>query len=131
MTVQEIPPGIEVIPGWELVRVGHPVVGVDWVVGFHGNPILFDGNPNINAGSNWVIICKIEKPKRYRPFANAAEAELFWDAKLRVKGDDGSRSRVTSLRSHGCRIGADYHSYADAFHIFECVDGTPFGIEVT
>jgi hypothetical protein len=56
--------------GWELVRVGTPLKGVDWIVNADGQaaPCNFE-----TTLMNWVIIHKIEKPKQYRQFANAAE----------------------------------------------------------
>lgn len=60
---------IEGIPhGWELVRVGTPIKGVDWIVNAdkQAAPCNFE-----TTLMNWVIIRK--KPKQYRAFANAAE----------------------------------------------------------
>ena len=122
---------IEGIPdGWELVRVGKPVANVDWVVWIDGTPKLYQYSQQLTA-SNWPIIRKVEKPKRYRPFANAAEAEVMWDAKLQFKGHDVDRFRVTAIRATGVIVGASWYSYEEAFERFECIDGTPFGVEVT
>ena len=129
---------IEGIPeGWELVRVGHPVIEVEWVLNHYGDPILFSGNPNVNPGSNWPIIRKIERPKQYRPFANAAEFEPHRDRWIR-------RSHAGRPEARGCY---KYSAYDDR-GVFDgpasCVctyselfnegrqfdDGTPFGVEV-
>ena len=77
-----------------------------------------------------ALSVKIEKPKRYRPFANAAEAESLWDAKLQFKGFGVDRFRVTAIRDIGVTIGGSTYKYAEAFERLECSDGTPFGVEV-
>ena len=63
---------IEGIPeGWELVRVGSVKPG-EIRVDSDGKPVEWNSSFE-SIASNYVIIRKIEKPKRYRPFANAAE----------------------------------------------------------
>lgn len=126
MTIEGIP------DGWELVRIGNPVVNVDWVLGNDGLPKLFDWT---TALRNWPIIRKIEKPKQYRPFANAAEAYCLWDAVLKLanpaNGSEDSRYRINSITRDGATIGLQVVDYRKAFEMFVCNDGTPFGIEVT
>ena len=57
--------------GWEQEKVGQISFGEYWVNNF-GQPQRWDSDhPSISK--NYVIIRKIEKPKQYRPFANAAE----------------------------------------------------------
>lgn len=125
---------IEGIPdGWELVRIGTPVVNVDWVVDSEGKPRLCDIESTF---LNRVIIRKIEKPKKFRPFANPAEAEPFWDKKLRMKEwrakEPGKAMfRINAIGDEDVSIGFQVYSYQSAFDIYECTDGTPFGIEVT
>ena len=63
---------IEGIPdGWDQERVGQIHPGEYWVNN-HGYPQRWE-NDHPSSSKNYVIICKIEKPKQYRPFANAAE----------------------------------------------------------
>ena len=131
---------VEGIPdGWELVNVGKPVANVDSVVWIDGTPKLYQYSQQLTA-SNWPIIRKIEKPKRYRPFANAAEFEPHRDRWIvRSCKDDGDNNLTT-----GCFRVAAYDddaiwtvdgettSYEGVFKNgkkFE--DGTPFGVEVT
>lgn len=64
MTIEGIP------EGWELVRVGKCFPG-DVRVAADGNPEEWNSVSSI--GVNYVIVRKIEKPRRYRSFANAAE----------------------------------------------------------
>lgn len=120
---------IEGIPdGWELVRIGRVKRGEFRLSNF-GQPIHWEDSQE-SGSVNYVIIRKIKKPKRYRPFANAAEAEAFWDAKLQFKGLGVDRFRVTAIRATGVTIGGSTYKYAEAFERLECSDGTPFGVEV-
>ena len=117
---------VEGIPdGWELVKIGVPKTG-DWMISPEGKP----DRAIKDFTTLWPIIRKIKKPKRYRPFANAAEAEPFWDAKLQFKGLGVDRFRVTAIRATGVIVGASWYSYKEAFEQVECIDGTPFGVEV-
>lgn len=125
---------IEGIPdGWELVRIGKPFINERYI-GLTGAIVNCVCIP---SGESYAIvrkiIRKIEKPKRYRPFANAAEAEPFFDRRLRYKADkDGSAiMRITVLGRNGIEIARDRHTYKEAFDRFVLTDGTPFGIEVT
>ena len=72
-----------------------------------------------------------EKPNQYRPFANAVEAELLWDAKLRLRDDKKGMFRIVGITSESVLIGFSCYTYCEAFYKYECVDGTPFGVEVT
>ena len=128
---------IEGIPeGWELVRVGHPVIEVEWVLNHYGDPILFSGNPNVNPGSNWPIIRKIPKPKQYRAFANAAEYKPHRDRWLARIDEHGllldGEFQINGFDDTGIWLGSNHLSYKDALdrgHTFD--DGNPFGVEVT
>ena len=129
MTIEGIP------EGWELVRVGHPVIEVEWVLNHYGDPILFSGNPNVNPGSNWPIIRKIERPKQYRPFANAAEYEPHRDRWIRRShtGRPGAKGcyRAFAYDEWGVFDRGTKSSYEEMFsegRQFD--DGTPFGVEV-
>ena len=114
--------------GFEIVRYDFVSPG-ECYVGHDGTIWKWDGlGP---SAAKHIIIRKIEKPRQYRPFANAAEAETLWDAKLQFKGHDADRFRVTAIRSTGVTIGGSTYRYEEAFEQFECSDGTPFGVEVT
>ena len=124
---------IEGIPeGWELVRVGHPVIEVEWVLNHYGDPILFSGNPNVNPGSNWPIIRKIEKPKTYRPFANAAEYKPHRDRWVRRIANGGA-FLISDYSEEGlCYDEFSPVSWEELFnmgYVFDD-DGSPFGVEV-
>ena len=130
---------IEGIPeGWELVRVGKVKRG-EFIVDNSGRACEYDGFHE-SQSSNYVIIRKIEKPKQYRPFANAAEFEPHRDKWIKR----GSKHDTEATRPEGCfRVAAynDHHywtaegictPYMQAFDDGRCFeDGTPFGVEVT
>ena len=125
---------IEGIPeGWELVRVGHPVLGVDTFLGDDGTIVFCSFN---SARMNCVIIRKIEKPKQYRAFANAAEFKPHRDRWIR-------RSHAGRPDAKGCYRAFAYDewgvfdrgskfSYKEMFNEGRRFDdGSPFGVEVT
>ena len=126
---------IEGIPnGWELVRIGSVRHGEFHLDG-KGHPVKWNSAVT-SEYANYAIIRKIEKPKKYRPFANAAEAEPFWDKKLRMKewrAEEPGKAmfRINAIGDEDVSIGFQVYSYQSAFDIYECIDGTPFGIEVT
>ena len=125
MTTEGIP------DGWELVRVGRPRPNVDWVVKYDGTPYM----PNSDfQNKNYAIIRKIEKPKQYRPFANAAEFEPYFDRSLRPGALRDVAMRVLKYNETGIFVitghGLGFVRYEDAFYGFKFTDGTPFGIEV-
>lgn len=128
MTIEGIP------DGWELVAFRRAVSG-DYFLNTRGLPEPW--TLNVSSGSVFTIIRKIEKPKQYRPFKNAAEfrphkerwilrAYKDWvdgDGEYRISGfdDDGVWSNQTEFCS--------YQQMLDDDRRFD--DGTPFGIEVT
>ena len=121
---------IEGIPdGWELVRVGQVYNGEHWINN-GGGPLRWDSD-NPSSSINYVIIRKIEKPKRYRPFANAAEFEPHRDKWLSHDGVVGAwRIHEYNDESFMIRDGV-FCTFEEAFkdgRKFE--DGTPFGVEV-
>ena len=123
-------PGLEHLAkeGWEIVGFGNVSQG-EWFIDSEGRivPWSFFGR----STEKKIIIRKIERHKQYRHFANAAEAETLWDAKLQFKGHDADRFRVTAIRSTGVTIGGSTYRYEEAFERLECSDGSPFGVEVT
>ena len=122
---------IEGIPeGWEFVRVGKPLVG-EYYIDVTGSVYkALDTTPTV---LHWhvPIIRKIEKPKRYRPFANAAEFEPHRDRWVRYRGDDYGGSRVAFYDNTHARIDDDFDNWNGHFKDYTFDDGTPFGIEVT
>lgn len=129
---------IEGIPdGWELVRFDYVNDGESYL-GRHGEICLYVLSEPTQLKR--LIVRKIEKPKRYRPFANAAEFEPHRDRwiKRSDKADTHETMpagcfRVTAYNDHyfwTSAIGAT--SYEKAFEDGKCFDdGSPFGVEVT
>jgi hypothetical protein len=118
--------------GWELVRIG---------VVHHGEWRLMDDRSirqwlTIEPSVGWaVVLRKIEKPAAYRPFANAREADQFWNASLRIANSipesKDSRFRINTIGCDGITIGLEFYSYKAAFDGFYVDDdGTPFGVKI-
>lgn len=127
---------IEGIPdGWELVRVGTPKPG-EHVLGKYGKILHCNG---VFKGVSYVIVHKIEKPKRYRPFANAAEYMPNWGKPVDWKEND-----IIPIIPCNCAVvcaNSTYlwvvfgdviqrFSWEEAFRKIWFADGTPFGVEV-
>jgi len=116
--------------GWELVRIG-PVNPGEFFVGYDGQAEQYLQG---TASTGWVtIIRKIEKPAKYRPFANAEEYLPHWGKPIRLKGDPGFDS-VVGASIFGVYVANAteifHHSMTDAFEQFTFVDGTPFGVKI-
>lgn len=135
---------VEGIPdGWELVRVGKPTLE-EFIIGHDGSPVACVSLKRPLRQFRYAVIRKIEKPKQFRPFANEKEAEPFWDVKLRykesvkfkepgkaIKEPGKAMFRVNCIGEVDVGIAFSVYSYQTAFDVFECIDGTPFGVEVT
>lgn len=116
---------IEGVPdGWRLVRIGNPKVGEWFMDSSNGTPRETSCDWN---GSVRVIIEKIEQPKRYRPFANAAEFEQHRDRWWRFKdeSDELFRTYYYSDNHHM------WHDWRDSFDKKVFDDGSAFGVKVT
>jgi hypothetical protein len=81
-------------------------------------------------------------PKKYRPFANAAEFKPHRDRWVKIVSEDNNcgcqleESVGDELSIHGCSehsvcVWEGWMTYGDAFKCFVFDDGTPFGVEVT
>ncbi len=121
---------IEGIPdGWEFVRVGKVFYGEHWVNN-GGWPQHWDSVTE-STGKNYLIIRKIEKPKRYRAFANAAEFEPHRDKWIKRKsGNVDHRIKTHSYNNLKHYTGDIGDTWQTMFAEYEFEDGTPFGVEV-
>ena len=121
MTIEGIP------EGWELVRVGCPTNG-EFYLGMNGQPIICN---LVFHGCAYIVVRKIELPKRYRAFANAAEFEPHRDRWIRRKSN-GHKMRTTSYCDNLHFTGNDPDDWVAMLsdYVFDD-DGTPFGVEVT
>jgi len=132
--------GVPGVPeGWELVAVRHAKPS-DWYLGRDGEPQMWTQSCQSNLV--YCIIRKIEKPKKYRPFANGEEFKPHRDRWVKVvsednsgglldEGDTGGLRSITGCSKSGVCIWEGWMTYGEAFECFAFDDGTPFGVEVT
>jgi hypothetical protein len=115
--------------GWELVRIGKPEIG-EWFIDGLSEPYRAIDDGHFRG---CAIIRKIEKPARYRHFANAEEYLPHWGKPIRLKGGVGFDSVVSTSRI-GVYVAAGgsiiRHEMPDAFKQLEFADGTPFGVRI-
>ena len=127
MTIEGIP------DGWEPVRFDYANKGESFLNGTGEIILHIYDTPTPRMR---LIIRKIEKPKQYRPFANAAEFEPHRDRWIR-RTYNGDLSGKGCFKGHAYDdkgvydLGAHftYQELFDDGRQFD--DGTPFGIEVT
>lgn len=121
---------IEGIPdGWELVRVGEVQHGEFFILS-DGSIGQHDREKAGRMNKNYVVIRK--KPKRFRPFANAAEFEPHRDRWIKRKsGNVDHRIKTHSYNNLKHYTGDIGDTWQAMFDDFEFEDGTPFGVEVT
>jgi hypothetical protein len=115
--------------GWELVRIGKPEIGEWFINGLDDLVRAIDDKHFYGC----AIIRKIEKPARYRHFANAEEYLPHWGKPIRLKDGTGFES-VVSTSKLGIYVASGSsvvrHEMAVAFDLFEFADGTPFGVKI-
>lgn len=123
--------GIPGLPdGWRLVRIG-PVLPGEWRL-MDDRSVMQWKHREPSLG--WAVVLRKIGPN-YRPFANASEADQFWNAALRFRnphaGHEKSRFRINTIGCDGITVGLEFYSYGAAFDTF-CVDddGTPFGVKI-
>ena len=121
--------------GWELVRIGRPMCG-EFRVSSIGKPVAVTDNEIV--AKDCPIIRKIDKPKQYRPFANAAEFEPFRDRWVTRKDKSDKEAQpgaflVAAYDDVGYWCSGGVHERFDtAFSHGRCFDddGTPFGVRI-
>ena len=125
---------IEGIPdAWELVAFRHAVPG-DHFLNIRGLPELW--SLSVPSSGIYVIIRKIEKPKQYRPFANAAEYMPNWGKPVDWKENDISPCNCAVVCANTTFIWVAFgdkvqrFDWEQAFEKIWFADGTPFGVEV-
>jgi hypothetical protein len=110
--------------GWEVERIGKPIFNVDHVIHYDGQPMLCDYD---SSYLNRVIIRKIEKPAKYRPFEDAEEFKPHRDRWWYRDDKDGRRHFPPVGYSDQAHGGATWqHRFETCF--FD--DGTPFGVKI-
>lgn len=110
--------------GFEALRIGVPKIG-EWYLNARSGPT----ECKEEAKCEWLILRKIEKPKQYRPFGNAAEFAPHRDRWVRLKVN-GAVSRIQTYFDSKAFIRDVYFSWVEGFECLEFDDGTPFGVEV-
>lgn len=123
---------IEGVPdGWRLVAIRRVKNG-EWFIGTQGDVELWSVSVDEESHNVYAIIEKIEQPKRYRQFANAAEFEQHRDRWIKHPDAQDRKFKVIMFDDCGVCCYERRYSYA---HLFECgtvfEDGSPFGVEVT
>jgi hypothetical protein len=111
--------------GYDIVRIGRPEKGELFICG--------TGMVKKSTGGEdavcYLILRKIERPKQYRPFANAEEFKPHRDKWWRYK------ERVEAQSVHPpatyCGSGFNGSRWEFCFERYEFEDGSPFGVEVS
>jgi len=116
--------------GWEAVSFDYVSDGEHWL-DKDGDPIQHTSS--VRTQCKRLIIRKIVKPAKYRPFKDAEEYLPHWGKPIRFKCGTGFDS-VVSTGQLGVYIAEGNttrrYSMADAFDRFEFADGTPFGVRI-
>jgi hypothetical protein len=114
---------------WEFDRFDIPKIGE-----FYWNPRTGKVTENRLNATRVHPILK-QKPKKARPFANAAEFQPFRERWLRFKVESSAdpRYRVMKYSNQGITICDGKYTanatYTDAFDLYCFEDSSPFGIE--
>jgi hypothetical protein len=116
--------------GWELVHAFRRAVKGEWYIDSDGTPYL---QPLSESVYPHPIIRKIEKPARYRQFANAEEYLPHWGKPVRLKDGAGFDS-VTSTSEYTVYVNSGparvQYTMSEAFEQLTFADGTPFGVKI-
>ena len=117
--------------GWELVHAYRQAEKGEYRLTADGVPLLGEER---TVGC-YAILRKIEKPVKYRPFANAEEFKPHRDRWLARIDENGQQIdgefQLDGFDDTGIWLGANPLSYKDALdrgHTFD--DGTPFGVKI-
>lgn len=119
---------IEGIPeGYEIVRIGRP----------EKRELFIDSTGQVGTSNGlevsycFAIVRKIEKPKQYRPFANAEEFKPHRDRWVRSVEGGITRRIVAYSETEVVIIRQGSWGYDAAFEWYVFDDDTPFGVEVS
>jgi hypothetical protein len=114
--------------GWELVHANRAVMPGEDFIDRNGSVRHWGAKQETTAV--YPIIRKIEKPAKYRPFANCGEVEPFFDRNLRWKNGVIGLLRISIADNDGVVIGATKYTFRRAFEVLALDDGTPFGVKI-
>ena len=116
---------IEGLPeGYDIVRIGRPVDG-ELVLGWQKTVFVWDGHKSDVA--NHIIVRKIERPKQYRPFANAEEFKPHREKWWKWIEDTSGVFPPASYNE----FSHEDETWIDSFNFKVFEDGSPFGVEVS
>jgi hypothetical protein len=122
--------GVPGVPeGWELVAIRKIKQG-DYSINRVGDPFEWT---TCESDTVWPIIRKIEKPAKYRPFANAEEFKAHPLSGGWVLLGAGVWGRVLSFSDDYVSTSdthPDEYTWGDAFSDLLFDDGTPFGVKI-
>ena len=107
------------------MRIGQ-INYLDQYLGAFGDILIWNTKLPCDSRSN-VIIRKIEKPKQYRPFANAEEFKPHRERWWMWKEDT---SRFFPPASYD-EFSHESETWIDSFNFKVFEDGLPFGVEVS
>jgi hypothetical protein len=110
--------------GWELVRIGKPEIG-EWFIDGLSEPYQAIDDGHFRG---CAIIRKIEKPAKYRPFANAEEFKPHRGRWWRY--NDSEDSEHVQPPAAYSKIGPMGSNWEQAFMGRAFDDGTPFGVRI-
>lgn len=119
---------IEGIPeGWELVAF-RKARCLNWFIGSDGEPKQWLNN--YESSSVFAIIRKIEKPKQYRPFANATEFRPHREKWFNPKELPDHYIKTIAYNNRNHWNGEESDTWEQMFDKYVFEDGTPFGVEI-
>jgi hypothetical protein len=113
--------------GWEAVSFDYVSDGECWL-DKDGDPIQHTSS--VRTQCKRLIIRKIEKPAKYRPFISCVEIEPFFNRNLRWKNGTIGLLRISIADNGGIFIGSANYTFQRAFDVLVLDDGTPFGVEI-
>jgi len=126
--------------GWELVHAMRRVLKGEYFIDSDGAVELWD--KSCESIFRYPIIRKIEKPAKYRPFANAAEFKPHRDRWARVIKEDndsccdleecvGDSLKIEAHSEDSACAPGGWLTYDEAFECFVFDDdGSPFGVRI-
>jgi hypothetical protein len=113
--------------GWEAVSFDYVSDG-EWWLDKDGDPIQHTSS--VRTQCKRLIIRKIEKPAKYRPFISCVEIEPFFNRNLRWKNGTIGLLRISIADNGGIFIGSANYTFQRAFDVLVLDDGTPFGVKI-
>jgi len=111
--------------GWELVHANRQAESGEHFLDAKGCL----GRADYRTSACRPIIRKIEKPAKYRAFANAEEFKPHRDRWI-IRKDNGHEMRTTSFCDSVHFTGNDGEAWETMFADYIFDDGTPFGVRI-